>query len=117
MNSDIDTISSILRPKLTDLLDQRAHPKTICPSEVARSLSASEIRDGVGGEDWRNAMPAIRELAWRMRDEEGTVEILQNGDVLGRDVGIGDVRGPIRLRWNLRSNQDGDSREEKNREG
>ena len=44
-------------------------------------------------------MPAIRELAWRMRDEDGTVEILQGGEVLGEDVGMEDVRGPIRLRF------------------
>lgn len=105
MTSDVDATTTILRPRLTHLLHQRAHPKTICPSEVARSLSASEIHDAVGGENWRDTMPAIRELAWRMRDEEGTVDILQRGEVLGRDVGIGDVRGPIRLRWKLGSDQ------------
>ena len=53
-------------------------------------------------------MPAIRELAWRMRDEDGSVEILQGGEVLGGDVGVGDVRGPIRLRF--RFNEEGRKR-------
>ena len=42
-------------------------------------------------------MPRIRELAWQMRDA-GEVEILQRGEVLGGDVEVEDVRGPIRLR-------------------
>ena len=108
MTIDVDTTNTILRPKLTHLLHQRAHPKTICPSEVARSLSASEIRDAVGSEEWRDAMPAIRELAWRMRDEEESMEILQGGEVLGRDIVIEDVRGPIRLRWKLGTDESKD---------
>ena len=109
LKPDSDTI---LRQKLFTHLSQRAYPKTICPSEVARSLSAAEIHavvscssdsnsNGNGNSDsnWRDAMPAIREVAWRMRDEDGSVEILQGGMVLGEDVGVGDVRGPIRLRF------------------
>jgi hypothetical protein len=42
-------------------------------------------------------MPVIRDIVWTMRDE-GQVEILQKGKVLGKDVGVGDVVGPIRVR-------------------
>jgi hypothetical protein len=42
-------------------------------------------------------MPAIRDIVWEMR-ERGEVEILQRGDVLGLDVGVEDVRGPVRVR-------------------
>lgn len=83
------------------LLESRAYPKTICPSEVARALSASELR-AVGASDWRDLMPEIRERVWDMRDRD-EVEILQRGEVLGREVRIGDVRGPIRVRKTLGS--------------
>jgi Protein of unknown function (DUF3253) len=42
-------------------------------------------------------MPEIRDLVWEMR-ERGEVEILQRGEVLGMDVGVRDVKGPIRVR-------------------
>lgn len=42
-------------------------------------------------------MPTIREMAWEWRGN-GEVEILQRGEVLSLDVGLEDVRGPIRLR-------------------
>lgn len=42
-------------------------------------------------------MEHVREVLWELR-EEGKVEILQRGEVLGDDVGLGDVRGPIRVR-------------------
>jgi len=42
-------------------------------------------------------MPGIRDRVWELRDR-GEVEILQKGEVLGWDVGVEDVRGPIRVR-------------------
>lgn len=42
-------------------------------------------------------MPAIRELVWELRGA-GECEVLQKGSVLGMDVGLEDVRGPIRVR-------------------
>ena len=57
---------------------------TICPSEAARAL---------GVEDWRAAMPAVREAAFAMADR-GTLEVTQKGAVVdGRTA-----RGAIRLR-------------------
>ena len=43
-------------------------------------------------------MPAVRELEWEWRARGEGVEILQRGVVLGLGVGVGDVRGPIRVR-------------------
>ncbi|TKA72153.1 hypothetical protein B0A55_08362 [Friedmanniomyces simplex] len=84
---------------LADFLAKRQPPKTFCPSEVARALTADELRD-LGCSEWRDAMPGIRQLAWEWREREqgGGVEILQKGVVLGREVGVEDVRGPVRLR-------------------
>ncbi|KAF2798765.1 hypothetical protein K505DRAFT_232559 [Melanomma pulvis-pyrius CBS 109.77] len=78
------------------LLSTRDYPKTICPSEVARAFSAAELQM-LNARSWRDAMEHVREVLWELR-EEGKVEILQRGEVLGDDVGLGDVRGPIRVR-------------------
>jgi hypothetical protein len=92
---------------LDRLLDARSYPKTICPSEVARALSAVELResgadcDGTGG-DWRLLMPEIRELAFRMRDE-GNLEILQRGFIIPETRTREETTGPIRLRRRTRT--------------
>ena len=88
--------TEILKPHLDLLLSSRQYPKTICPSEVPRSLSASELRN-CGASHWRDLMPDIRQILWDMRDE-GEVEILQGGSPLSGDVSVEDVKGPIRAR-------------------
>ena len=88
--------SSPLQERLDDFLRKRQPPKTFCPSEVARALTASELTElGLG--EWRDAMPMIRGMAWTLR-QRGECEILQRGEVLGMEVGVEDVRGPIRIR-------------------
>ncbi|KEF62743.1 uncharacterized protein A1O9_00716 [Exophiala aquamarina CBS 119918] len=77
-------------------LSQRAHPKTLCPSEIARSLSVTELRT-LGVREWRDLMPRLRSMAFEARDR-GEVEILQRGEVVDEASGIDDVRGPIRIR-------------------
>lgn len=86
----------LLQHHLERLLSSRPHPKTICPSEVPRALSASELQL-VGASDWRDLMPDVREILWRMRDC-GEVEILQKGTPLSPTIAIEDVKGPIRAR-------------------
>lgn len=49
-------------------------------------------------------MPSVRELVWEMR-ARGEVEVLQKGEVLGNDVTLQDVKGPIRVR---RAREDGE---------
>ena len=83
-----------LQQHLTAFLAKRDPPKTFCPSEVARALTADELAH-LGYTEWRDAMPAIRELAWTVRDA-GECQILQKGQPI--DVDIDDVRGPIRVR-------------------
>ncbi|KAF7190435.1 hypothetical protein HII31_08149 [Pseudocercospora fuligena] len=86
---------AILKRHLTDFLRKREPPKTFCPSEVARACSAAELTE-LGFASWRDAMPAIRDIAWQMR-ESGDLEILQKGNSVG-GVGPDEVTGPIRIR-------------------
>ena len=88
-------VQDIILPHLDRLLCSRKYPNTICPSEVARATSAKEL-EAVGVEEWRDLMPAIRELLWGMR-QRGEIEILQRGTVL-QDIELQDVKGPIRAR-------------------
>ncbi len=83
-------------PHLNRLLDSRSFPKTICPSEAARALSAADLQRA-GVESWRDLMPAIRELAFELRDE-GVLDILQKGEILPVSQAIQQTVGPIRLR-------------------
>jgi hypothetical protein len=65
------------------LTDGRGPTASICPSEVARSLS----------ENWRPLLGAVRREA-ALLAEAGDIEILRKG----RPVPPADVRGVIRLR-------------------
>jgi hypothetical protein len=85
----------IVKATLTRLLKSREPPKTICPSEAARSLPLEEL-DKLGG-DWRLSMPLVREILFDMRDA-GLVEILQKGIVLPNDIQLDHIKGPIRAR-------------------
>lgn len=91
-----DSVKDSLDAHLERLLSSRAYPKTICPSEVVRSLSAQDLQDA-GVPSWRELMPAIRSLVWSKR-ADGQVEVLQRGEPLAGDVRLQDVRGPIRVR-------------------
>ena len=87
--------SQVLVPPTTHLLQARAFPKTICPSEIARALSANELST-LGYATWRDAMDDVRGLVWEMRGR-GEVEVLQKGEVVEVES-LADVRGPIRVR-------------------
>lgn len=81
---------------LVRILEEREYPKTICPSEAARTMSAQQIQAS-GATTWRDLMPSLRELAFHLRDE-GEVEILQKGKVLSPSSSMEETSGPIRLR-------------------
>jgi Protein of unknown function (DUF3253) len=83
-------------PHLNRLLNSRSFPKTICPSEAARALSAAELKES-GTDNWRDLMPAIRGLAFEWRDC-GILDILQKGQVLPETQALQQTVGPIRLR-------------------
>ncbi|KUJ15814.1 uncharacterized protein LY89DRAFT_587342 [Mollisia scopiformis] len=96
--ADCSTIQNILQSHLDRLLQSREYPKTICPSEVARSLTANDLREaGMGS--WRDTMTEIRRLAAAMRSRR-EIEVLQRGIVLDGELGdnLETVVGPIRLR-------------------
>ena len=97
---EIDTPDP-LRFHLSRLISSRQYPKTICPSEACRALSKDELRR-IGVESWRELMPACRDIAWKLRDQ-GDVELLQKGQVLANDIGVDEVRGPVRIRKKLLS--------------
>ena len=68
------TIRALLRGRETT---------TICPSDAARV---------VGGDQWRDVMPAARDVARELHDE-GVVEVQQGGE----RVDPTQARGPIRI--------------------
>lgn len=77
------------------LISSRDHPKTICPSEIARAFSVSELT-ALDAQSWRATMDDVRELVWELR-EQGQVDVLQKGEVLDVDT-LSDIKGPIRVR-------------------
>ncbi|THJ66740.1 DUF3253 domain-containing protein [Arthrobacter echini] len=81
-----------LRAEILRMAEQRGRMRTLCPSEAARSI---------GGEQWRELMPAARSIAFDLA-ATGLVDVTQHGAKV--DVG---ARGPIRIRWNAVG--DGDS--------
>ncbi|KAH6648545.1 hypothetical protein BKA67DRAFT_367249 [Truncatella angustata] len=85
----------LLHDKILQHLESRGYPKTICPSEVARSLSDDEL-SSLGCDNWRAAMDPIRREAWSMR-EQGALDITQKGEAIMVDK-LEVIRGPIRLR-------------------
>lgn len=92
----MDTTPPRLLARLKAILSTRHHPKTICPSEVPRSFTAAEINEmGVSG--WRELMTEVRSMVSVLRDE-GTVEVLQHGEVVDQDIRVEDITGPIRVR-------------------
>lgn len=85
----------ILLAHMHSLLQTREYPKTICPSEIARALSAPEL-ETLDASEWREAMDDIRQLVWELR-QSGQVEVLQRGQVVQVDS-LDDIKGPIRVR-------------------
>lgn len=71
--------------RILSLVKQRGPTKTLCPSEVARSLSTT---------DWRPLMPEIRRIAQQLSQQQ-LLKILQRGQPISLPVTL--VRGPIRL--------------------
>jgi hypothetical protein len=95
-NDSASSHDDAVQEHLDRLLNSRANPKTICPSEVARALSRSDL-EHYDAREWRNLMPLIRERVWELRDK-GRVEVLQKGEVLSDNVALEDIKGPIRVR-------------------
>lgn len=73
-----------LEQRIRDLLATRAASATICPSDVARAVSA---------DDWRPLMEPVRRAARRLV-AAGEVDITQGGQVVDPST----AKGPIRIR-------------------
>lgn len=78
MNSDM------IRECILKQVQQRGPDKSICPSEVARSL---------GGETWRSLMPLVREVGADLA-KLGAIVITQKGIPVDPQT----ARGPIRFK-------------------
>jgi len=63
---------------------ERGADKTICPSEVARSMFPS---------NWRKHMDEVRQVAIGLQ-QEGKVTITQKGE----PVDMNHIKGPIRIK-------------------
>jgi hypothetical protein len=73
-----------IRETILKAVAKRGVEKTMCPSEIARTLAP---------EDWRGLMQIVREVAYTMQDA-GELEITQGGEVVSGRA----ARGAIRLR-------------------
>lgn len=78
MNSDM------IRECILKQVQQRGPNKSICPSEVARSL---------GGETWRSLMPLVREVGADLA-KSGAIVVTQKGIPVDPQT----ARGPIRFK-------------------
>lgn len=96
MSSHSSSTDEIIVRRANELLCSRNYPKTICPSEVPRSLRDSEL-EALGVSHWRSLMPKVREVLWAMR-QRGEVEILQKGEPISGTTSLHDIKGPIRAR-------------------
>lgn len=94
MSQNIDL--TLVNTHLQQLLAKRQHPKTLCPSEAARALSNAELTES-GVTNWRDLMTPLRRHVFELRDQ-GSLEILQKGNVLPATQSMEDTVGPIRLR-------------------
>jgi len=74
----------VIREVILEKVRSRGLQKTICPSEVARSLSPT---------DWRALMPLVREVGCELANN-GAIVVTQKGVVVNPKT----ARGAIRYR-------------------
>ncbi|NYE26241.1 DUF3253 domain-containing protein [Pigmentiphaga litoralis] len=86
-NNNADFTDTQLADRIVALLAERRPDVSICPSDVARSLSDDEAI-------WRGLMPRIRDVAARLADAD-VIRVTQGQTTIDLNQ---PVRGPIRLR-------------------
>ena len=77
----LETVSDLVLALLGARLDQA----TVCPSEVARALSASNDAEAPGS-DWRSAMPMVHAAVDRLVTE-GKVQLSWKGQAIATRAG------------------------------
>jgi len=87
----VTKIDRELEAKILELLGQRAATATICPSDAARAVGASDDDP----EGWRDLMEPARRAARRLVAAD-VVTITQGG----KPADPSTARGPIRIRLN-----------------
>lgn len=85
-----------IRMHFAYMLDFTEPPATFKPLQVAELLTPAQLAK-LGYENHFQALPAIYELAWELR-EFGDCEILQKGKLLPEEVSIPELEGPVRIR-------------------
>jgi hypothetical protein len=85
-----------LKELFSAMLDNTDPPDVFKPDAVAQMLSDAQLRE-CGYDKWEDALPAVYELAFEMR-AFGNCELLRKGKVIGENVEIKDLDGPIRIR-------------------
>lgn len=88
----VGAVDRALERSILDLLEGRSATGTICPSEAARAVAASDAGSGAE-QEWRALMEPARRAARRLVDG-GEVEIVQGGKVVDPST----AKGPIRVR-------------------
>jgi hypothetical protein len=88
--------SEALKTHFVELLDRVDPPDTFKARDVVEALSDKQLKD-LGFQKQDDAIPAVYELAFEMR-EFGDCDLLRKGKVLGDDVQLADLDGPIRIR-------------------
>ena len=84
----VGDVNQRLQAEIMRLLRERGAGKTICPSEAARAVAATEERTA-----WETLMQPARDAARRLV-AQGLIEITQGGHVVDGST----AKGPIRLR-------------------
>lgn len=84
----VTRVDEQLEKEILRLLEMRGAGKTICPSEAARAVAATEARSA-----WEPLMGPARAAARRLV-AQGRIDITQAGHV----VDASQAKGPIRLR-------------------
>src|ERR1700709_830036 len=87
-DSCMPEVDERLEREILRLLRARGPGKTICPSEAARAVAASDDRTA-----WEPLMPLVRAAAGRLVGA-GKIDVLQAGRVLDAST----AKGPVRLR-------------------
>ncbi len=85
-------MSARLEAEILRLTELRGAGKSICPSEVARVLHATDQPGATEG--WQRLMTPVRHAAQALA-REGRIEILRKGQPVDPE---GEIRGVIRLR-------------------